>query len=58
MVVLFITHIRMYNTKSITLKFKTDHLSNKLVHENLAREGSANMYIGPEPVLDIFSCYV
>jgi hypothetical protein len=24
----------------------------------LAREGSANMFIGPQPVLDIFFCYV
>jgi len=23
-----------------------------------AREGSANMFIGPEPVFDIFFCYV
>jgi hypothetical protein len=23
-----------------------------------AREGSENMFIGPEPVFDIFSCYV
>ena len=24
----------------------------------LAREGPANMFIGPEPVFDIFFCYV
>jgi hypothetical protein len=24
----------------------------------LAREGSANMFIGPQPVLDIFFCYI
>jgi hypothetical protein len=26
--------------------------------KHLAREGSANMFIGPEPVLAIFFCYV
>jgi hypothetical protein len=27
-------------------------------YRHLAREGMANMFIGAEPVLDIFSCYV